>query len=125
MSEENVALQRRFVEAYQTGRDEAVADEILAAGFVNHAAMPGLPNDREGVKMLFRAFWSAFPDFRMEIHDMFGAGDRVATRKTIHGTHEGEFMGFLRPAARSPSTSSTSCATRMESWPSTGMSSIS
>jgi predicted ester cyclase len=30
----------------------------------------------------------------MEIHDMFAAGDRVATRKTIHGTHEGEFMGI-------------------------------
>jgi steroid delta-isomerase-like uncharacterized protein len=94
MSEKNVALQRRFVEEYQTGRDESVADEILAEDFVNHAEVPGLPTDREGVKILFRAFWTAFPDFRMEIHDMFGAGDRVATRKTFRGTHDGEFTGI-------------------------------
>ena len=25
---------------------------------------------------------------------MIGEGDKVATRKTFHGTHEGEFMGI-------------------------------
>ncbi len=94
MSEQNKELQRRFVEAYQSGRDESVADEILAEDFVNHAEVPGLPNDREGVKMLHRAFWHAFPDFRAEIHDLVAEGDRVVTRKTLHGTHEGDFMGI-------------------------------
>ena len=94
MSEQIKSLQRRFVEEYQTGRDAGVGEELLAADFVNHAGMPGLPNDREGVKILFQAFWSAFADFRAEIHDMVAEGDKVVTRKTLHGTHEGDFMGI-------------------------------
>ena len=49
---------------------------------------------REGVKILFQTFWSAFPDFRAEIHDMVAEGDKVVTRKTLNGTHEGDFMGI-------------------------------
>jgi steroid delta-isomerase-like uncharacterized protein len=94
VSEENRRLQRRFVEEYQSGRDEAVAEAILADDFVNHAEVPGLPNGRDGVKLLHQAFWQAFPDFRAEIQDMVAEGDRVVTRKTLHGTHEGDFMGI-------------------------------
>jgi steroid delta-isomerase-like uncharacterized protein len=94
VSEENRRLQRRFVEEYQSGRDEAVAEAILADDFVNHAEVPGLPNGRDGVKALHHAFWSAFPDFRAEIHEMVAEGDRVVTRKTFHGTHKGDFMGI-------------------------------
>jgi predicted ester cyclase len=34
----------------------------------------GPPDDREGVKIVFQAFWSAFPDFQVEIHDMIAEG---------------------------------------------------
>jgi predicted ester cyclase len=77
---------------------------ILSDDFVNHAELPGLPSGREGVKVLFRAFWSAFPDFRAEIHDMLAERDRVVTRKTFHGTHQGEFMGTSLRGERSRST---------------------
>jgi bifunctional ADP-heptose synthase (sugar kinase/adenylyltransferase) len=33
-----------------------------------------------------------FPDIAMEVHDLLGAGDKVVTRFTIRGTHEGEFL---------------------------------
>lgn len=29
----------------------------------------------------------------VEIHDQIPEGDRVTTRKTIHGTHRGELLG--------------------------------
>ena len=94
MSEENKAIMRRFVDEYQTGREEAVADELLADGFVNHADVPGIPNDKLGVKILFAGFHRAFPDFRAEIHDQVAEGDRVVTYKTFHGTHRGELWGI-------------------------------
>jgi predicted ester cyclase len=36
----------------------------------------------------------AFPDFHAEIHWQISDGDRVATFKTYHGTHEGTFWGL-------------------------------
>jgi predicted ester cyclase len=36
---------------------------------------------------------SAFPDLRAEIVEQFANGEMVATRKTFHGTHKGEFLG--------------------------------
>jgi predicted ester cyclase len=43
---------------------------------------------------LFGALFEAFPDLRAEIHDQVEEADKVVTRKTFHGTHEGEFMGI-------------------------------
>jgi predicted ester cyclase len=39
-------------------------------------------------------FRAAFGDFELVVHDMFGAGEKVVTRFTMRGTHEGEFMGI-------------------------------
>jgi steroid delta-isomerase-like uncharacterized protein len=93
-AEANKAAVRRFVEGYQTGADEAVADELIADDFVNHAEVPGVPNDKQGVKILFAGFHRAFPDFLAEIHEQVAEGDLVVTRKTFHGTHRGDLMGI-------------------------------
>jgi steroid delta-isomerase-like uncharacterized protein len=42
----------------------------------------------------------AFPDLTVEIDDIVAEGDRVALRLTIHGTHQGEFLGM--PATGRP-----------------------
>jgi predicted ester cyclase len=39
-------------------------------------------------------FRQAFPDSYFTVEDMIAEGDKVATHKTFHGTHEGEFMGM-------------------------------
>lgn len=46
------------------------------------------------MKQLFAALRAAFPDLRAEIQDQFSQGDKVVTRKTFHGTNDGEFMGM-------------------------------
>jgi steroid delta-isomerase-like uncharacterized protein len=91
---ENKEILRRFVEEFQGRGDEAVADRILADDFVDHSPFPGVSPDRQGVKRLFGALRAAFPDLRAEIHDQLAERDRVATRKTFHGTHRGEFLGI-------------------------------
>jgi steroid delta-isomerase-like uncharacterized protein len=90
----NAQIVRRFVEQFQTGHDWAVFDEIIDPDVVDHAAPPGTPTGREEVRRLFEGFFAAFPDFRATIHDQVAEGDKVATYKTLGGTHEGEFMGI-------------------------------
>lgn len=94
MSDANKAVLRRFVEEFQSGHDVAVAEELLADDFVDHSPFGPLPPDRNGVFALFGMMFAAFPDFRAEIHQQFAEGDCVVTRKTFHGTHQGEFMGI-------------------------------
>jgi steroid delta-isomerase-like uncharacterized protein len=91
---DNQAIVRRFIEEYQTGGDECAAEEILADDFVDHSPFGPFAPDREGVKQLFAMLRAAFPDLRAEIRDQFASGDKVVTRKTFHGTNDGEFMGM-------------------------------
>jgi predicted ester cyclase len=93
-AEDNKALVRRFVDEVQSGGNTDLIDEICSAEFVNHSAPPGLPADREGIKIVTAMFRGAFPDSYFTVEDMIGEGDKVVTRKTFHGTHEGEFMGI-------------------------------
>jgi len=93
-TEENKALVRRFVDEVQSAGNTDAIDEICSSEFVDHSASPGVPSNREGVKRLTAMFRQAFPDSYFTIEDMMAEGDKVATRKTFHGTHQGEFMGI-------------------------------
>jgi predicted ester cyclase len=98
-TEENKALVRRFVDEVQSAGNIDAIDEICSPEFVNHSALPGVPPNCEGVKQLAVMFRQAFPDSYFTVEDMMAEGDKVATRKTFHGTHEGEFMG-IPPTSR-------------------------
>jgi steroid delta-isomerase-like uncharacterized protein len=94
-AEDNKALVRRFVEGIQCSGPEAAAkacDEYLAPDFVNHSTM-GLPDGVPGVKMFMAMLWAGLPDCQATIHDQICEGDAVVTRKTLSGTHKGDFMG--------------------------------
>jgi len=88
-----LVVMNKFIEEFQTGGKEAVADELLAPDFVDHTPFPGFGPGRDDVKALFAALRSAFPDLRGEVVEQFTDADRIATRKTFHGTHRGEFFG--------------------------------
>ena len=94
MSEENKALVRRFVDEVQSQGNIDAIDKFCAPEFVNHSAPLGMPSDCEGVKHVTTMFRQAFPDSYFTIEDMVAEGDKVATRKTFHGTHQGEFMSI-------------------------------
>jgi steroid delta-isomerase-like uncharacterized protein len=91
---DNKAIVRRFIEEYQSQGDETVAEEILADDFVDHSPFGPFPPDREGVKQLFAALRGAFSDLHAVVQDQAAEGDKVWTRKTFHGTNDGEFMGM-------------------------------
>ena len=92
--EENKAIYRRWFEEVVTGRNVALADELLARDHVLH--FPGFPAlvDREGHKQLLMMFHQGFPDWQETIDDVVAEGDKVVIRVTGRGTQQGEFQGI-------------------------------
>jgi steroid delta-isomerase-like uncharacterized protein len=90
---------RRFIEDFQSGHDVNVALELLAEDCINQTPIAPFAADREGVISMFVALFEAFPDLYVDIHDLLESGDKVVTRKTFHGTHNGEFLG-IAPTGR-------------------------
>ena len=94
MTEDNKALNRRFVEeVINQGNTDAI-DELIDPGVVDHAAPPGFPTGREGAKQFAAMMRSAFPNLHLTMEDMIAEGEKVVMRSTWSGTHEGEFMGI-------------------------------
>jgi steroid delta-isomerase-like uncharacterized protein len=93
VSEENKAVARRLIEGLFNTGDQDIADEVLAADYVDHSpSHPGLSSS-ENVKRAVVEWRAAFPDTCNVINDMVAERDRVAARWTTHATHRGEFMG--------------------------------
>ena len=93
MPEDPKSLMRRFYDGINAG-DVAVIDELVADEVVEHKEFPGIEPGKEGVKQFFAMFRAAFPDLRMEPHEMLADGDLVCARVITTGTHQGEFMGI-------------------------------
>jgi predicted ester cyclase len=51
--------------------------------------------DREGLKRGFQIFWRATPGYH-QIEDQIAEGDKVVTRLTAYGKHEGDLPGAPR-----------------------------
>jgi len=93
--ETNKAIVRRFNEQVIMRGDEQAFSELMAPDFVNRTAAPGMPPGPDGMAFMFnRVLRPAFPDLNVEIQDQIAEGDRVTTRKIIHGTHRGELLGI-------------------------------
>ena len=99
-TDQNKALVRRLVEEAQAAGNLALVDELLAPDFIDHSPLPSVPPTRDGVRALFAALHAAFPDLQITIHEQLAEGDKVMTRKTFAGTHQGEFLGV--PATGRP-----------------------
>jgi len=85
-------LQRVAEEIWNQGNLE-LADELFVPSFVNHDPNPGAVADLDGYKRWVLKWRAAFPDFRVEVHDLVAEGDKVAARLTATGTHQGDFLG--------------------------------
>jgi len=93
-TEKNKAIVRRIAEEIWHKGNLAAVDEIFATNFVGH--IPGMPDisGSEGVKQFVTGYRNAFPDIHWAIADEIAEGDKVVTRYTVSGTHQGDFMGI-------------------------------
>ncbi len=94
--EENKALVRHFMEeAFGQGKPELV-DDLLDPNFVRYDPYieAGEVRGIETVKENIVWFRNVFPDLTCTIEDQVAEGEKVVSRYTIRGTHQGEeFFG--------------------------------
>ncbi len=93
-AEENKATFRRYVEEVGNEGNLDLVDEIFDR-YLSHQS-DGHAEERgpEDVKRFIGEFHQAFPDFHSTIEDQIAEGDKVVTRWTMRGTHQGEFRGI-------------------------------
>jgi steroid delta-isomerase-like uncharacterized protein len=90
-TEANKALVQRFWEEVFNHQNLAAIDELCVANFTYHD-MTGAHQGAAAVKDYLSVYLAAFPDQHVTIEDMIAEGDRVVTRWTVRGTHQGPFM---------------------------------
>ena len=93
----NKATVRRFQEAMNTDDAELISntiDELVEPAALIHTPLPiqatGAQLQKEVSAMLHRAF----PDLHITIEDLIEQGDKVVSRQSVTGTHQGEYMGI-------------------------------
>jgi steroid delta-isomerase-like uncharacterized protein len=104
-TEENKAIQRRWIEEGWNKHDPDLVDELFDADFVMHS--PGRPegDSREDFKNNMIAALNTFPDLHVTLDDQIAEGDKVVNRLTFAGTHSGEYMGVPATGKQVSSTS--------------------
>jgi predicted ester cyclase len=99
--EENKALVRRWIEAYNhhfsldsvnefTQAFSDSVNEFLAPDYIDHTNHVG----PEGLKQLFTIAFKAFTDYHETIEDIIAEGDKVWVRIKATGTNTSKWMGF-------------------------------
>jgi steroid delta-isomerase-like uncharacterized protein len=96
MSEENKALARHSWELLD---NPDILDEVYAADLVWHEPDQDLRGSEEA-KRFVTTYKTAFPDLHATVEDEIAEGDKVVTRWTIRGTHQGEIEEFGPPTGR-------------------------
>ena len=85
--EENKAIVRRFIDAYNT-RNLDLFEDLVAPDYVDHTHHL---HGREHLKQLFTVAFKAFPDWHEHIEDIIAEGDKVWVCVKATGTHTGEW----------------------------------
>jgi predicted ester cyclase len=85
------ALARRAIDAINDRTLQARAEELLDPSFVRHDLVQLFPDSEgsRGGSDFVGMILEAMPDFRLDVQDIFGAGDRATVRLRMSGTHTG------------------------------------
>ena len=91
-NEKNKAFIQAFNEDFWNNHNIAAFDKFFTADFISH--YPEGDMNREQVKGLCQAYFSAFPDLHITTDDLIAEGDKVVKVWTANSTNKGDFMGI-------------------------------
>jgi steroid delta-isomerase-like uncharacterized protein len=92
--EKNKNIVRRAIEEGWNREDLSVIDELYDRDFAFHQEGGEVVNGIDNFRRWVTTIHTAFPDIRYTIEAMYAEGDKVATRYTVRGTHQGDFRGL-------------------------------
>ena len=95
-TEENKTLAQH---SWELLRNMDILEEVYDTDLVWHEPdqdIQGMEQARQFVSM----FLSAFPDLQATVEDAIAEGDKVVTRWTLRGTHQGEIEEFGPPTGK-------------------------
>lgn len=100
--ERNIGVVRRLEDAYNA-RDYSVLPELVRDDLVAHTpSADQSAQNFDGLQANNERAYSAFPDKRTEIQDIFGEGDLVVAQVHNTGTNTGGLPWFGIPANDAP-----------------------
>jgi steroid delta-isomerase-like uncharacterized protein len=91
----NKATIRRLHDAIEGGVEliSQTIDEICESDVLFHAPVPTGATGTQALKQVWPVLLRAFPDLQVTVEDLIEEGDKVVSRNTVTGTHQGEYMG--------------------------------
>ncbi|GAB3511088.1 hypothetical protein GCM10027341_50210 [Spirosoma knui] len=92
--EENKQFMTAFIEEVINQKNLAAADKMVAEDFIEQLPFPGQGPGREGLKFALNSMFIGFPDMAWTVHEQIAEGEKVVTRFSWTGTHQGDFMGI-------------------------------
>jgi len=90
---------RQFMEGAIAGGDTTLVDSLIAPNFVEHQVFPGMSPDRNGLVAFIKQWHAAFPNAKIEIHEMIADSNEVWVHSTMTGTMTGPLMG-MKPTGK-------------------------
>jgi steroid delta-isomerase-like uncharacterized protein len=105
MSKQNKMITYWLLDELWNRENFAIVDELVASDYDGHSSTEF--NGPGGAKQFVSEVHKAFPDFQFTIEDQIAEGDKVATRWTARGTHQGEFQGVAPTGGQTTMTGIT------------------
>jgi steroid delta-isomerase-like uncharacterized protein len=100
MSEANEAVVRRFYDQLWNRWRLDLAGEILSEALRFRGSLGTTLTGRAAFVEYAESIRAAFPAWHNRIDELLAVDDRVVTRMTWTGTHQGQFAGFEPSGAR-------------------------
>ncbi len=94
MSDQNIALVRRWFEEVWNQRREQTIDELLTGDSICYADEGPLRGPKEFKERQYQPFQAAFSHLHLAVEEMVAHGDHVVVRWRATGVHSGNSLGF-------------------------------
>jgi steroid delta-isomerase-like uncharacterized protein len=93
----NKATVRRFDDVVSTGDAEVISktiDELVEPDVLIRIPLPIQATGAQALKQVWAMLLRGLPDLHVAVEDVIAEGDKVVSRNTVTGTHQGEYRGL-------------------------------